>query len=81
MRCQVDIYVKVPGDTAQVAVEGTIAEGVDHGVIFLLGDLAVHGQSGYIMYSAGQIGEDEVPQQIIKEWEEAEDLEQEPSKP
>lgn len=81
MRCQVDIYVIVPGDTANVAVEGTIAEGIDHGVVFLLGDLAVHNQIDYVVYAAGKIDPAEVPGRIINAWDEAALLALEPKHP
>lgn len=81
IRCQVDIYVVVPGDTSNVAVEGTIAEGIDHGVMFLLGDIASHGQIDYVVWSAGKVGEDEVPGRITKAWDEAKVLALEPENP
>lgn len=81
MRCQVDIYVVVPGDTSNVAVEGTIAEGMDHGVVFLLGDLTTQSRACYIVKDAKVIQSGEVPKQILDEWDEAEDLALEPENP
>lgn len=79
LKVTVDIYVKVPGDTSNVAVEGAISEGVDHGVHFMLGDYTSYHE--HITWAAVKLDEGGVPKSILDTWEEFDDLLLEPKKP
>lgn len=78
---RVDVYVNVPHNTSKVAIEGTVAEGLEHGVVFLLGDYALEGRIGTTVWAAQSIDPGEVPTRITAEWDEMEDLALAPKQP
>lgn len=81
MRCTVDIYVIVERDTTAVAVEGIVAEGIDHGVMFMLMNISLKSKLSYLIQRAQRVGEHAVPKGILDTWDEAEDMLLEPKKP
>lgn len=78
LKVSVDIYVKVPQTTSNVAIEGTVAEAVEHGMMVMADYTRYYDE---VVWAAVPLSEGEVPTRILRAWEETDDLALEPKQP